>query len=82
MDKLEQLIYEAIEVVIDVDRTTLSPNTRFDSLGLTSLDFITILFEIEDTLDISIPNSDRSKFTTIQEGIHYLRSRQAASTTA
>ncbi len=50
-DQVTQIIAEQLKIPID----RLSPTTALQELGAESLDFIEIVFTLEETFDISIP---------------------------
>ena len=65
---IEAKIYRAIRTVKpSLDVVPLTPDTRFDNLGLTSLDLITVVFEIEDAYGISIVEKRLDTFRTVAE---------------
>jgi acyl carrier protein len=47
--------------------TTIEAKTRFDDLGISSLEFITIIFEIEDFFNIQIVDRNLDGFKTYGE---------------
>jgi acyl carrier protein len=63
--EIDETIMQAISKTIHVDRSTLSPHMRFDSLGASSLEVVCIVFEIEDAYDVNIVNEGRDDFKTI-----------------
>jgi acyl carrier protein len=45
----------------------IKPESELASLGLTSLDTITVLFEFEEAFDINIPNEVIPSIVTVQD---------------
>ena len=45
----------------------VTPETELESLGIDSLKAITVLFELEETFDIEIPNELISSITTVND---------------
>ena len=43
----------------------IKPDTKLESLGIDSLKAITVLFELEETFDVEIPNELVSSITTV-----------------
>ena len=69
---LEQ-IREVICNYVDVDPETITTDASLRSdLSMSSLDLINVAVEIEDTFDISLPNSDMQNITTVGELITYI----------
>ena len=69
---LEQL-KELIANYVDVDTDTISEDSRFaEDLGFNSYDFICMLGDWEDELDVEIEQSEAAKSKTVGELITYL----------
>jgi acyl carrier protein len=45
----------------------IKPDTKLESLGLTSLDTITVLFDLEEAYDIEIPNEVIPSIVTVND---------------
>ena len=45
----------------------IKPDTELEKLGIDSLKAITVLFELEETFDIEIPNELISSITTVND---------------
>ena len=74
------------DVVIDIiarhkglDATAVEPNAELGDLGITSLDAITLAYEVEEALGVEIPNADIESLRTVQDLIDGL-SRLTAAT--
>lgn len=67
MNEIEEQIYTAVKKVKNIDVRGLAPETRFDSLGITSLELITIIFELEDAYNITIVAAELDDFKTLGE---------------
>lgn len=65
----------------DVDKIGLRDDLRKD-LGLDSLAMIELLFKIEETFDLEIPNEDLSQIATVGDVIAYVERRLGASAPA
>src|SRR5215470_7234095 len=61
----------------DVSKVQSTDDLRKD-LGLDSLAMIELLFKIEETFDLEIPNDDLSQITTVGDVIHYVEQRLGA----
>jgi acyl carrier protein len=70
-DELLNLI--AAEAIID--RQKLTREATLDDLGISSLDVITLLFELEDKYGVAIEEGDMPPMTTLGELVDFLLSR-------
>ena len=69
LEKLADIIVNYVEV----DKSEIKPESRFmEDLGFTSFDFMSMLGEIEDELDVEIVPEDAVNIRTVQEAIDYL----------
>ena len=58
---------------VEVDKDEIKPESRFmEDLGFTSFDFMSMLGEIEDELDVEIDQGEAADIRTVQEAIDYL----------
>jgi acyl carrier protein len=65
---IEEEIYKAIRKVKSALTTIpLHPSTRFDSLGLESLERAIVVFELEDFYEVSIVDANLDDFRTVGE---------------
>ncbi len=68
-DKLADIIMNYVEV----ERSEIKPESRFmEDLGFTSFDFMSMLGEIEDELDVEIVQEEAADIRTVQEAVDYL----------
>ncbi len=69
--KMDQKIYltviKAISAQKKIDSSSISANSTLEALGISSLDAITIMYEIEDALDIEIPNEALENLNSVQD---------------
>jgi acyl carrier protein len=54
--KLQETVFEIISQELPPSQVTFSLDTSLEALGIDPLKAITILYELEDRLDIEIPN--------------------------
>jgi len=66
------LISEIIAKTANCNINEVSPETNLLSLGLTSLDTLTILFDIEEAFDIEIPNEIIPSIKTVGDILNKL----------
>ena len=68
-DKLTEIIVNYVEV----KREDIKPESRFmEDLGFTSFDFMSMLGEVEETLDVEIDQEEAANIRTVQEAADYL----------
>jgi acyl carrier protein len=60
------MVSNAIAKKLEIDITTIKPESTLEELGLDSLDTFDIIFEAEDKLGIKVPN-DQVDVKTIQD---------------
>lgn len=57
------------------DRERVTPGTDLEALGVSSLDAITLAYQLEEALGVEIANSDIESLRTVQDlvdGLHRL----------
>ena len=58
---------------MEVKKEDIRPESRFiEDLGFTSFDFMSMLGEIEDVMDIEINQEEVVDIRTVQEAVEYL----------
>ena len=58
---------------VEVEPENVHPESRFmEDLGFTSFDFMSMLGEIEDELDVEVEQEEASNIRTVQEAVNYL----------
>lgn len=69
LDQLKDIIVNYVEV----KKEDIKPESRFiEDLGFTSFDFMSMLGEVEDTLDVEIDQEEVVNIRTVQEAVDYL----------
>ena len=67
---------ELVEIIVnyvEVKKEDIKPESRFmEDLGFTSFDFMSMLGEVEDTLDVEIDQEKAANIRTVQEAADYL----------
>lgn len=58
-----------------IDREKLSRDATLEDLGISSLDLITMLFELEERYGVIIEEADMPKMETLGEMIDFLMAR-------
>lgn len=59
----------------DIDLSAISPTTNFDDAGLDSLDHASVLFEVQEAFDLSIPNEMIDSLKNIENIVEFLSSK-------
>ena len=68
-DKLVEVICNFVEV----EPENVHMESRFiEDLGFTSFDFMSMLGEVEDELDVEIVQEEAANIRTVQEAVDYL----------
>ncbi|MCD8015939.1 MAG: phosphopantetheine-binding protein [Lachnospiraceae bacterium] len=68
----EKLV-EIIGNYVDVEPENIRPESRFiEDLGLTSFDFMSMLGELEEELDIEVDAKSAAEIRTVQDAVNYL----------
>ena len=69
---------EIITNYVEVDKEDIKPEARFmEDVGFTSFDFMSMLGEIEDELDVEIVQEEAADIRTVQEAVDYLERLKA-----
>lgn len=72
-NKMFDQLTEIIVNYVEVKREDIRPESRFiEDLGFTSFDFMSMLGEVEDVLDIEIDAEKAANIRTVQEAVDYL----------
>jgi acyl carrier protein len=74
--ELDPLARRVIEIIADKGRKppeTIGLDSTFEELGFDSLDGINILFALEDSFSISIPDAIAQEITSIRMAVEKLR---------
>jgi len=72
-EKVKKIICEQL----DVSEDDVVPTASFvDDLGADSLDQVELIMAMEEEFDVSIPDEDAEKITTVQDAIDYVTNAQ------
>ena len=64
---------EIITNYVEVKREDIKPESRFmEDLGFSSFDFMSMLGEVEDELNVEIDQEEAANIRTVQEAVDYL----------
>ncbi len=71
--KVIQFITTKVE---NLDVSTINESSKFEDLGLDSMDTIQLLFDAEDTFGISFEGDEAKGFTCVGDIISYIEEHQ------
>jgi len=67
---MSQEILDAVVAAVasqkNISPSTIQPESSLEELGVSSLDAITIIYEIEDAFDVEVPNEKLDSLKTVQ----------------
>lgn len=66
--KVVELIAKSTKIPVE----RIMPDSTFEELGMDSLDGTTLLYELEEAFDVSIPDEVALKFKDIRQVVEYL----------
>jgi acyl carrier protein len=77
-EELMELVKKVAEEALDVDLSNATPQTQLRSLGMDSLDLLEFVSDLEDHLQLCIPDSRLKELETVGGLIAALMALQAA----
>lgn len=77
MTALENEIIAAIyaAVPLDIDKSEITAETSFESLGITSMETITVLFEFEEKFGIDIETEEMFTLSTLRSISEFIQNK-------
>ena len=73
-EDIEARVKEAIlKTQLEVDPEKVTPETTFEELGMTSLDALALVNELEEQFNVAIPNEEAMGLSTVGEAIESIR---------
>ena len=79
MSDVEVRVKEAVAEQLGLKVEEINNDASFmDDLGADSLDLVELVMSFENDFDITIPDEDSSKLTTVQSAIDYIKSKKDA----
>lgn len=74
MANVEEKVKEIICEQLNVSEEDVVPGASFvDDLGADSLDQVELIMAMEEEFDLSIPDEDAEKITTVKDAITYIK---------
>lgn len=77
MSDIQNRVKAIIVDKLGVDESEVKPEATFtNDLGADSLDTVELIMEFEKEFEISIPDEDAEKITTVGDAINYISSKK------
>ena len=78
MSEIESKVKAIIVDKLGVDEAEVKPEASFtNDLGADSLDTVELIMDFEKEFNITIPDEDAEKITTVKEAISYIEAHAA-----
>ena len=75
-DNIEERVHNIVCEQLGTTRDKISAETSFiNDLGADSLDTVELVMEVEDEVEVSIPDEDAEKIQTVGNAIDYISSK-------
>ncbi len=72
--EIEEKVFQIVSDQLSKDKSELSRESSFaNDLNADSLDTVELVMELEDEFDLTIPDEDAEKITTIGDAIDYIK---------
>ena len=71
--EVQEIVLEVISRELPLSSGTLTLDTPLEKVGIDSLKAITILFELEDRLNLEIPNEIFDSLESVNDIVQYLQ---------
>ena len=72
-EEIEERVMRAIAEMSHTPREQVTPDKTFEELGLTSLDALAIVAELEEEFGIEIPNEDALSLRDVRQAVECVR---------
>ena len=69
-EKIKKIICDQLDVA---EKDVVTEASFVDDLGADSLDQVELIMAMEEEFDISIPDEDAEKISTVQDAIDYIK---------
>ena len=78
-DEVAEKVIATLASVKRIPAENIEPDTNLQEMGIDSLDVFTLLFELENTFKISIPDDDVRSIKTVNDVIEGVKKLLAAA---
>lgn len=76
MSSVEEKVIGIISEQLNIPKEEITKSSHFvDDLKADSLDVVELVMEFEDEFEITIPDDDYEKITTVEKAISYIQER-------
>jgi acyl carrier protein len=72
-EAIAQRVVEAIAESRRVDAGQISLDTTFEELGMTSLDALSLVYDLEEEFNVSIPNEEVMSLRSVGQAVESVR---------
>ena len=73
MAVIDDVIAVVSRTLKDVDESKVNMDTSFEQdLGADSLDLVELIMELEENYDVTIPDEDAQKLSTVGDAVRYI----------
>lgn len=73
MAVIDDVIGVVSRTLKDVDESKVNMDTSFEQdLGADSLDLVELIMELEENYDVTIPDEDAQKLSTVGDAVRYI----------
>jgi acyl carrier protein len=73
-------VKRVIQEQLDVDPANITTESRFiDDLGADSLAIVELVLKLEETFQITIPDSESEKIRTVKDAVSYIEQHAVAA---
>ena len=72
-DSIEEQVMAAVVKSQDLDPGKVTPESSFEELGMTSLDALALINDLEEHFNVAIPNEEAMALRTVGEAVASVR---------
>lgn len=72
-EAIEERVISAVAASQRLPVERVTPETTFEELGMTSLDALALIADLEEEFDVSIPNEDALSLRDVRQAIECVR---------
>ena len=79
MPLTSEAVLDVVAEEASVDRARLAPEATLESLGIASIDVVSIIFALEDRFGLVVEPEDFASATTVQDFVGVVLAKSAAA---
>ena len=80
MDEVERVVIVAAATVAGIAKEEITPGRQLQDMGIDSLEFISLVRVVEESLDTILPDEETAKAVTIGDLVETVRRAQRLQT--